>query len=252
MPFDSWESYLYPGTNTLRNRFEELDPEVLHAKEYHRASLREYQLRIGAVEIPRTYDADHLRGIHRHLFQDVYEWAGEHRTVNMMKPGALRGFADANAGEIDRYLSDAARITQRTDWASLDRDAFGDAIGDVYAHLNQAHPFREGNGRSTKLYLEHVAERSRFQLDYQQVPRDIWNHAAELSRPDIGAYAVQPAFVVPVFRHIAVERPITPPPASPARGAEPQRDREMRGSERYRGRGRDRPAPGQGPRGLER
>lgn len=251
MPFDTWESYLYPGTNTLRNRFDERDASVLHAKEYHRASLREYQLRIGAVELPHTYDAEHLRNIHRHLFQDVYDWAGEYRTVNMMKPGAARGFADAGSGEVDRYLSDAARIVQRVDWPSLNRDDFGAAIADVYAHVNQAHPFREGNGRSTKLYLEHVAERSPFQLEYDKVPRDVWNRAAELSRPDLGSYKVVPASVVPVFRHIATERPTPQPTAAPKR-AEPPKDRSMRGAERYRGGTRDNRAPGRGPRGIER
>ena len=115
----------------------------------------------------------------------------------------------------------------------------------------QAHPFREGNGRSTKLYLEHVAERSPFQLEYDKVPRDVWNRAAELSRPDLGSYKVVPASVVPVFRHIATERP-TPQPTAAPKKAEPPKDRSMRGTERYRGGTRDNRAPGRGPRGIER
>ncbi|WP_199176319.1 Fic family protein [Actinomyces qiguomingii] len=58
----------------------------------------------GQVAVPRTYDADHVRAIHGYLFQDVYEWAGQYRSVNMSKN--FSSFADVRAGEIDRYLAD--------------------------------------------------------------------------------------------------------------------------------------------------
>ncbi|WP_424937776.1 MULTISPECIES: Fic/DOC family protein [Bacteria] len=255
--YDSWESYFYPetydpatGSGTLRNRFGERDPEVLNAKEYSRASLRETELRTDVASVPRSYDAEHVRGIHRHLFQDVYDWAGEYRTVNMVKPGAFRSFADVPTGEIDRYLGDAGRIVRATDWADLDRNDFGDAIADVYAHVNQAHPFREGNGRTTKLFLEHVAEQSRFTLAYNRIGKDDWNRAAEFSRPDIGAYKVMPESVIPLFRQIAVERPAKTASTRPER-PDPGVRRELRGGDRYRG-SRDPGRPSAGPRGLER
>jgi len=78
----------------------------------------------GKVEIPRTYDADHLRAIHRHLFGNVYEWAGEYRSVNMGKPGAPAAFAHTSA--ISTYLEDAHSAVKRTDWRSLDRDGFAE------------------------------------------------------------------------------------------------------------------------------
>ncbi|WP_249367725.1 MULTISPECIES: Fic family protein [unclassified Actinomyces] len=154
----------------------------------------------------RTYDATHVRAIHQYLFQDVYEWAGEYRTLNMTKVGRVRGFADVKAGEIDRYLADVQRLVEHTEWASLDRVEFGRAAAAVFAHLNQAHPFREGNGRTSKVFMEYVAQQSRYTLDFGLVDDKEWNMASELSRPDIGACGVVPATLVPVFEGIARPR----------------------------------------------
>jgi cell filamentation protein len=56
-----------------------------------------------------------------------------------------------------------------TEWESLDRESFAARAAAVFALLNQAHPFREGNGRMSKVFMEQVAERSRFTLDFTRV-----------------------------------------------------------------------------------
>jgi len=76
----------------------------------------------------------------------------------------------------------------------------------VFAYLNQAHPFREGNGRTAKVFIEHVAERSRFTLDYDRVSPAEWNEASKWSGPDLMAYEPQPGDLVKVFRAIAADR----------------------------------------------
>src|SRR5699024_10010446 len=95
--FDTWESYFYPetidpvtGVGTLRNILGEHDGAALARREYVRTSARAEQLLRGEVPIPKTYDGEHLRAIHWYLFQDVYSWAGEYRTVNIFK-GTPRG-----------------------------------------------------------------------------------------------------------------------------------------------------------------
>lgn len=212
--FDTWESYFYPETynqqtrdGTLRNLFDERDPEVLRAMEHATVADRQSELHLGVLPIPRTYDTAHVRAIHGYLFQDVYEWAGQCRAVNIWKGSAHREFADVETGEVDRYLADVQRLVTGTQWAQLDRAEFGARAAEVYAHLNQAHPFREGNGRATKVFMEHVAERSMFGLDYSRVGPYEWNQAAEFSRPDRYAYEPVPDSMVSVFRHIAVDRP---------------------------------------------
>lgn len=211
--FDSWESYFYPPPDsaTLRNLFDERDPFVLHTLEHGSALDRQRELEVGEATIARTYDAAHVRAIHRHLFQDVYEWAGEYRTVEMFK-GVGRGFAEVRSGEVERYLGDVHRLVASMVWRELDREAFGERAATVFAYLNQAHPFREGNGRTSKVFMEQVAEQSRFTLDFSRVTPEQWNQASMLSRPDLLAYDPVPDSLVPVLRHIAVDRPAAPAP----------------------------------------
>lgn len=221
--FDSWESYFYPdtidplrGEGTLRNLFDERDARVLARLEYGRTSGRAAQIGNGEVDIPRTFDGAHLRAIHGHLFQDVYEWAGEYRTVNMSK-GPGRGFGDVKTGEVDRYLSDVRQLVTSTDWAHISRNDFIAAASTTFAYVNQAHPFREGNGRTSKVFMAHVAEQSPYRFDFARVSPEQWNAASAMSRPDMFSYAPEPASLVPVFAAVTVER--NAPDAGPDRTA---------------------------------
>lgn len=266
--FDTWESYFYPPPDdaTMRNVQDIRDPQALQVFEYGATALRQKQLYMDPSIVARTYDAAHVRSIHRHLFQDVYEWAGEYRTQNMTKVGRVRGFADVTAGEVDRYLADVHRLVERTDWAHLDRPEFGRAAAEVFAHLNQAHPFREGNGRTSKVFMEHVAQQSRYTLDFGLVDDKQWNMASELSRPDVGSYAVVPASLEPVFEGIAVDRPAGPSAAapgsisntrSPLSASYPQSPsqatgRPTSGPQQQRGSYRPGQGYGAGPQGAER
>ncbi len=225
--FSSWDSYFWePGGPVLRNLYGERDGAVLAQREYSETSAQQFDIARGAVSIPKTYDAEHLREIHKQLFGNVYEWAGEYRTVGIRKN--LSEFA--HPADVPQYLSDANRIIRGADWSTMDRDQFAAAAAEVYAYVNQAHPFREGNGRSGKLFMQHVAELSPFRIDYSPavsgVSPELWNQASMLSGPDRGQYAPQPASLVTVFRAMAVERPLQPPMATaPGPSRDPMRDR---------------------------
>lgn len=161
------------------------------------------------------------------------------RESNMSKGGSPGGFADVGSNQIDLYLGDVSCLVQGTEWAKLGRAEFGQAAANVFAHLNQAHPFREGNGRTSKVFMEHVAQRSAFTLDYARVSPLEWNSASVMSAPDLGSYPVYPESLVPVFTKIAVER--TPAPTSAEAGAERARARNPNIA--Y--------APGQRPKGSQ-
>ena len=185
--FDSWGSYFYPetidpgtGNGTLRNLYGERDAGVLAQLEYADTSSRAVDLIRGNVSISKTFDADHVRAIHAYLFQDVYEWAGEYRCVNMTKG--------------------------RSSWESIDRESFCERLASVFADLNQAHPFREGNGRTAKVFLEHVAQQSNYSLDFALVSPHDWNYASMLSGPDLGSLQPVPDYLIPVFDAITVKR----------------------------------------------
>ncbi len=162
-----------------------------------------------------TFDAVHMCDIHRHLFQDVYEWAGEYRTQNMGRLGDYMGFAGADNGEIDLYLEAMNAQVVDTHWAQLERDQFADEAAKVFVYLNQAHPFREGNGRATKMFMHHVAEQSRFDLHFERVSPDAWNHMSAMTRPQRGRVSLDPDEIAPAFQLAAQERATAPEESVP-------------------------------------
>ena len=83
-----------------------------------------------------------LQAIHKYLFEDIYDFAGEIRTVNMAK-GNFR-FAPL------MYLQSALENIDKMPQSTFDE------IVEKYVEMNIAHPFREGNGRSTRIWLDHI------------------------------------------------------------------------------------------------
>ncbi|HRL81602.1 MAG TPA: Fic family protein [Propioniciclava sp.] len=224
--FSSWDSYFWePGGPVLRNLYGERDGAALAQREYSETNAQQFDIERGAVSIPRTYDAEHVRAIHAQLFGNVYEWAGEYRTVGISKN--LSQFA--HPADVPHYLNDASRIVRGSEWSTMNRDQFAASAAEVFAYVNQAHPFREGNGRTAKLFMQHVAELSPYRLDYSPavsgVTPELWNQASMLSGPDRDKYEPQPATLVPVFRAMAVERPPAPQASKPDAARDVTRDR---------------------------
>ena len=89
---------------------------------------------------PGTFAA--LSTIHERLFGDLYDFAGKVRTVNLAKGG----FRFASA----LYLESALRAVERMPQATFDQ------IVEKYVEMNVAHPFREGNGRAARIWLDHM------------------------------------------------------------------------------------------------
>ena len=96
----------------------------------------------GMLDRPEAGKFSALRAIHRHLFDEIYDFAGEIRTVNLAK-GNFR-FAPFI------YLQAALENIDKMPQSSFDE------IVEKYVEMNIAHPFREGNGRSTRIWLDHI------------------------------------------------------------------------------------------------
>src|SRR5690348_11769936 len=88
---ESTDPYLYPGTDVLKNRRDIRDPDILSRFEAEATSRRIIQL-INAP-VPGRFGTVRLKAIHKHIFQDVYAWAGQFRTVNISKGGHPFGAA---------------------------------------------------------------------------------------------------------------------------------------------------------------
>lgn len=109
-----------------------------------------------------------LQDIHKVLFQDIYDFAGELRTVNISK-GNFR-FVPV------MYLSEAVKTIE-----SMPQNSF-DEIVEKYVEMNVAHPFREGNGRSMRLWLDHMlCIELQKTIDWSQIDKETYLSAMEHS-----------------------------------------------------------------------
>jgi fido (protein-threonine AMPylation protein) len=104
----SMDPYVYPGTSVLRNLRDIRDPELLSEFEAEATARRLRQLEnkptVGPVRCER-----HLQAIHRHIFQDVYEWAGDFRTVNISKSGDPFAFHQHIVSSLDKMCGELKR-----------------------------------------------------------------------------------------------------------------------------------------------
>jgi cell filamentation protein len=96
-----------------------------------------------------TYDLHHLREIHRRIFGDIYDWAGQIRTVAIAKGATfcLPQYIESSAAVIFDDLRDENYLR------GLDRDAFTGRLAHYLGEVNALHPFREGNGRAQRAFF---------------------------------------------------------------------------------------------------
>ena len=120
------------------------------------------------------YDLKYLQRVHNHLFRDLYEWAGEVRTIDISKGDTRFCTADRIQPEADKLflaLSDAGWLE------GLGRTDLVVRIAEFYGDLNVVHPFREGNGRAQRLFFEHIIINAGYEIDWWQVEEFEWLRA---------------------------------------------------------------------------
>lgn len=167
------DPYLDPATGILRNRLGANTQQELSAREADFTFVRQMQL--ASRDPDWDFDLEHLKSIHRALFQDVYDWAGELRTVRISKGGTLRGqqlvTTFAMPGLIEGAF--AQSVTKRVTTANLaslcDPTAFSAFAAGLLGDLNHLHPFREGNGRAQREFLRQLGLVCSLRLDWSRV-----------------------------------------------------------------------------------
>jgi cell filamentation protein len=158
------DPYLIPGSETLRNLAGFTDPSALAAFEFEVTYTHGIQLRHQPV--PGRYDLDHLRAFHQHLFQDVYDWAGRLRTVNIVKGNTPFAFANALVAASNVLFTELAGENLLRE---LDHNQFVNRAARYLTELNALHLFREGNGRTQRAFLSQLAIDVRWHLDWEPV-----------------------------------------------------------------------------------
>lgn len=157
------DPYVYPGTTVLRNALDIRNPEQLRQVEADLTRMR--IARLAAAPLAGSFGLAHLRAFHRVLFEGVYEWAGELRSVPLAKSDlfCLPQHIESYAGEVFRRLAGERRL------AGLDGEAFVDRLAHYLGEVNALHPFREGNGRAQRAFIGQLAGVAGYALDWTQV-----------------------------------------------------------------------------------
>ncbi|MGV9214733.1 Fic/DOC family protein [Micromonospora sp. RB23] len=158
------DPYCWPGTDCLKNKLGITDPDLLREAEFRLTSIREVQA--SRMIIPGNYGLDHLQTFHRQLFGDLYEWAGQTRTVDISKPGARfchwRFIDDQVSAVLGGLTADGFLL-------GLKHEVFVETLAQYYGELNVCHPFREGNGRTIRAFLRQLAAAAGFLLDWSEL-----------------------------------------------------------------------------------
>lgn len=157
------DPYTDPVTGVLRNKLGLATAEELAAAE--REITHAALILIGESPVRSTYDLPHLCAIHHKIFCDIYEWAGQIRTVAIAKGSlfCLPHYIESSSADIFRALRSENSLQ------GLERRPFIDRLTYYLGEVNAVHPFREGNGRTQRAFFEQLARDAGFTLDWQHL-----------------------------------------------------------------------------------
>lgn len=183
MSSDFVDPYIDPSTGMLRNLVQAATYDELRNAEGEFVALRMSELL--SHEPPRfTGSLEDFCYLHKVLFQDIYDWAGTIRTVEIRKnvegsefflpsPNIPMGIAWAREElRKDQFLKD------------LDADKFASRLAYHYDNYNFVHPFREGNGRVQRLFWTIACHKAGFDLDWRKVSGTQNDEASRLAAED--------------------------------------------------------------------
>ena len=164
------DSYCYPGLTVLRNKLDIRDDSTLNDAEQQLSAVAAATIEFS----PPPYNLASLQKIHRTLFSDLYDWAGELRTVGISKQDTRfcqPDYMEKEAGKIFKGMASA-------NWfEGMSRLDLIVAVADAYSDLNVVHPFREGNGRTQRILFEHLVMNAGFEISWWGVENDEWLYA---------------------------------------------------------------------------
>jgi cell filamentation protein len=164
------DPYCFPDTAILRNRFGIHDEQILAEAERALSEVAADSIDFA----PPPHDLAYLQQIHRRLFSDLYDWAGQLRTVDISKNDTrfcVTSRIEPEANKLFKMLADA------NGFQGLDRVNLINACAELFGDLNVVHPFREGNGRAQRILFEHIIVNAGYEISWWPVEPAEWIQA---------------------------------------------------------------------------
>lgn len=145
--------YCYEGTDILKNKLDIRDGDTLDLVEAEQSRMA---MMLMYDEDFNDFTANGFYRIHHELFKDIYDWAGKPRIINIIKREEIlagKSVWYSNDDDIERDLSKAFDNLHSVDWKNLDKEQFVKTLVPKVAAIWQVHPFREGNTRTTVMFM---------------------------------------------------------------------------------------------------
>jgi len=167
------DPYCYAGTDVLRNLRNIQDAKELAAFE---RTLTASRLEALPDDFPITPEG--YRAIHRYIFADLYDWAGEYRIVDIARAESLFCLVPYIAQELAKRFK---TIQSENNLRGLNAEDFAARAAEHMIELNAIHPFREGNGRTLRAFLFVLARQAGHDIKMERIDAVPWNEASRLS-----------------------------------------------------------------------
>ena len=152
-----WDKeYCYPNSYVLKNKLNIKSQESLSTAEREITSLKIAVAKKNPIW--GKFDLVHLQMIHKFIFGDIYTWAGELRHVNISKGN----FRFAPLMYLEAAIENVDKMPQGT----------FDEIVEKYVEMNIIHPFREGNGRTQRVFISQLALNAGYEIDFTNTDTD--------------------------------------------------------------------------------
>lgn len=163
--YERTTDYCYKGTDVLINKLNITNDEDLFNAERELVSLRVSAFNDNPLK--GNFDFKYLKDIHKYLFQDVYRWAGDIRNCNIAKQDLF-----CLTEHIESFGTDVFnKLKKEKYFVDYDNEATLDKLVELFADINALHPFREGNGRSQRVFIESLAKINGINLDLTNVSK---------------------------------------------------------------------------------
>lgn len=167
---DDRDPYLYPGLNVMRNRLGIHQIGRLEQAAYELTALRAATIELG----PSKRGLPHLCAIHRQLYQDVFDWAGHLREVDIYQ-GDTRfchfAYIEKEGNALMQDLEEEGYLM------GLPKEKFVSRLAHYYCEINVLHPFRLGSGMAQRIFFEQLAIHAGYLLRWADVSVAEWSRA---------------------------------------------------------------------------
>ncbi|EJF78875.1 Probable adenosine monophosphate-protein transferase fic [Candidatus Bartonella washoeensis] len=173
------EHYMYPKSKTLKNKYGIKDLDTFTARCAHDSAKAIINLREEAL--PENFNSAYLCSLHQRLFRNTFEWAGCTRNVPFTFADGTTAVAPvmkkithfAVGSEVEEGLNKLDQtLAAKNNLQGLTREEFTHEAAEIFAFLNYMHPFREGNGRTQRVFLENLAKAAGHKLEFSLVTKE--------------------------------------------------------------------------------